>query len=142
MVSIVKVSAVTIVSPLPLCTYHYHALPTPGQAQVGITGDLQESFDKFPTPGDNFMLQIPYILYRDSKNNENSWANAPTLGTNYADKSLQIPTHYPTWGRWGLTMISTLRGVQLSNPLHYSLNNRPWILLSIYHSESSNNNIS
>ena len=27
---------------------------------VGITGDLQKLFDKFPTPGDNFMLQIPY----------------------------------------------------------------------------------
>ena len=58
-------------------------------------------FDKFPILGDNLMLHIPYILYRDSKNNENSWTNAPTLGTNYADKSLQIPTHYPTWGRWG-----------------------------------------
>ena len=32
---------------------------------MGIIGDLLESFDKFPTPGDNFMLQIPYILYRD-----------------------------------------------------------------------------
>ena len=63
--------------------------------------DFQESFDKFPTPGDNFMLQIPYILY----NNENFWTNAPTLGTKYANKSLQIPTHCPTWGRWGLTMI-------------------------------------
>ena len=72
---------------------------------MGIIGDLQESFDKFPTPGDNFMLQIPYILYRDSKNNENSWTNAPTLGTKYADKSLQISTHCPTWGKWGLTMI-------------------------------------
>ena len=27
----------------------------------GMGGDLQESFDKFPTPGDNFMLEIPYI---------------------------------------------------------------------------------
>ena len=32
--------------------------------------NLQELFDKFPIPGDNLMLQIPYILYRDSKNNE------------------------------------------------------------------------
>ena len=92
-----------------LYTYHCHAPPTPGHAQVGIIGDLQESFDKFPTPGDNFMLQIPYILYRDSKNNENSWTNAPTLGTKYADKLLQIPTHFPTWGRWGLTMIGALQ---------------------------------
>ena len=65
------------------------------------------------------MLQIPYILYRDSRNSENSWTNAPTLGTKYADKSLQIATNpHPllqhfictlasilTWGRWGLTMI-------------------------------------
>ena len=28
---------------------------------VGITGDLPELFDKFPTPGDNFMLQISYL---------------------------------------------------------------------------------
>ena len=90
---------------LLLCTYQCHAPPTPGRAWVGITEDLQELFDKFPTPGDNFMLQIPYILYRDSKNNENSWTNAPTLGTNsstlgtnYADKLCwQIPTHCLTW---------------------------------------------
>ena len=37
-----------------------HAPPTPGWADVAISGDLQELFDKFPTPGDNFMLQIPY----------------------------------------------------------------------------------
>ena len=48
------------------------------------------------------------ILYKDPKNNENSWTNAPTLGTNYVDKSLQIPTHCPKWGRWGLTMIGAL----------------------------------
>ena len=80
----------------------------------GLLGDLQESFDKFPTPGDNFMLQIPYILYGDSKNNENLWTNAPTLGTNYAYKSLQIPTRCPTWGRWGLTMIGALPSVLLA----------------------------
>ena len=50
----------------------------------------------------------PWGQFRDSKNNENSWSNAPTLGRNYADKSLQISTHCPTWGRWGLTMIGTL----------------------------------
>ena len=61
-------------------TYYCHAPPTPGRAWVGIIGDLQESFNKFPTPGDNFMLQVPYILYRHSRNNENSWTNAPTLG--------------------------------------------------------------
>ena len=75
---------------------------------MGIIGDLQELFDKFPTPGDNFMLQIPYVLYRDSENNENSWTNAPTLETKYADKLLQIPTHCPTWGGRGLTMIGAL----------------------------------
>ena len=31
-----------------------------GRAEVGISGDLRELFDKFPTPGDDFMLQIPY----------------------------------------------------------------------------------
>ena len=41
-----------------LCTYHCHTPPIPGQVRVKIIGDLQESFDKFPTPG-NFMLQIP-----------------------------------------------------------------------------------
>ena len=63
---------------------------TPHLPQVGTGGDLQELLDKIPTAGDNFMLQIPYILYRDSKNNENSWTNAPTLGTKYADKSAPI----------------------------------------------------
>ena len=33
--------------------------PTPGRAEVGISGDLQELFDKLPTPRDDFMLQIP-----------------------------------------------------------------------------------
>ena len=69
-----------------LCAHHCHAPPTPRRTWVGIIGDLQEHLTNSPTPGDNFMLQIPYILYRDSKNNENSWTNAPTLGTNYADK--------------------------------------------------------
>jgi len=43
-----------------LCIYHCHAPPTPGRAQVGISGDLQKLSDKFPTPGDDLMLQIPY----------------------------------------------------------------------------------
>ena len=43
-----------------LCAYHCKPPPTPGRAMVGIGGDLQKLFDKFPTPGDNFMLQIPY----------------------------------------------------------------------------------
>ena len=93
--------------------------PTPGRARVGIIGNLQESFNKFPTPGANFMLQIPYILYRDSKNNEDSWTNAPTLGTKYADKSLQIPTHCPTWGRWGLTICPPC-SLQVSIPSVYT----------------------
>ena len=57
---------------------------------MGISRDLQELFDKFPNFGNGLMLQIPYILYTGSKNNENSWKNAPTLGTNYVDKLLQI----------------------------------------------------
>ena len=45
--------------------------PTYPRSGTGvISGDLQELFNKFPAPGDDFMLQIPYILYRDSKNNE------------------------------------------------------------------------
>ena len=69
-------------------------LTTLGQAQKGISGDLQELFDRFPNPGNDFMLQIP-ILYRDYKNNENSWTNAPQpwgqimLTIRY--KSLPIP---------------------------------------------------
>ena len=43
--------------------YYCHAPLTLGWAQVGISGDLQELFDKFPTPEDSFMFQIPYILY-------------------------------------------------------------------------------
>ena len=89
-------------------TLMHLSLLCPTYPRSGKGGDLQESFDKFPTPGDNYMLQIPYILYRDSKINENSWTNAPTLGTKYADKSLQISIHCPTWGRWGLTMIGAL----------------------------------
>ena len=44
-------------------------LPQPGRARVGISGEF---LDNFPNHGDDFILQIPYILYRDSKNNENS----------------------------------------------------------------------
>ena len=62
-------------------TYHCQAPPTPG--------DFQELFDKFPTLGEDFMLQAPYILYRVLKN-EICWTNTPTLGTNYADKSPPI----------------------------------------------------
>ena len=79
---------------------------------MGIIGDLQELFNKFPIPGDKFYVAKPLhlVLYTDSKNNENSWTKAPTLGANYADKSLQIPTHCLTWGRWGLTMIGCITG--------------------------------
>ena len=35
--------------------------------------------------------------------------NAPTLGTNYAYKSLKIPTRCLTWDRWLLTMIGALQ---------------------------------
>ena len=42
-----------------LCTYHCHTTPTPGRARVGIIGDLQESFDKFPTPRDNLCCKSP-----------------------------------------------------------------------------------
>ena len=83
----------------------------PTYPRSGTGGDywgFARAIRQIPTPGDNFLLQIPYILYRNSKNNENSRTNAPTLGTKYADKSLQIPTHFPTWGRWGLTMIGAL----------------------------------
>ena len=43
-----------------MCTYQRQAASTPGQAEVEIGGDLQMLDDKFPTPGDNFELQIPY----------------------------------------------------------------------------------
>ena len=54
---------------------HAPIIVMPHLPQVGHRWGLLricKSFDKFPTPGDNFMLKIPYILYRDSKNNENS----------------------------------------------------------------------
>ena len=40
-------------------TYHCHAPPTPGRAWVGIIGDLQESFDKFPAPGTILCCKSP-----------------------------------------------------------------------------------
>ena len=58
-----------------LCPYHCHATPTPGHEQVGIGGNLQELFDKFPTLGDDFMLQI-------SEGFQEYWTNTPTLRTN------------------------------------------------------------
>ena len=36
------------------------SLSRPTHPRSGRGGDLQELFDKFPTPGDDFMLQIPY----------------------------------------------------------------------------------
>ena len=42
-------------------------------------------------------------------------ANAPTLGTSLGDKSLQIPTCCPTWGRWGVTLIGALHTVIKGN---------------------------
>ena len=57
------------------------------------------------------MGQISYKFVLGSQkinNNENSWTNTSTLGTDYADKSLQTPTHYLAWGKWGLTMIGAL----------------------------------
>ena len=35
-------------------------------------------------------------------------ANAPTLGTNFGEKSPTNPTCCPTWGGWGMTMIGAL----------------------------------
>ena len=58
---------------------------------MGMGGDLHKSFDKFPTPGNRFMLQTPCISYRDFKNNENFWTNAPTLGINYAENQYKSP---------------------------------------------------
>ena len=73
---------------------------TPHLPQVGHGWGLLricKLFDIFPTPGDNFMLHIPYIipyiLYRDSKNNEIFWTN---------------PRPLLDWGRWGLTVIGAL----------------------------------
>ena len=62
--------------------------------------------DKFPTPGDNFELQIPYTnpyyLSRVSLTIRPSMAicvaNASTLGTSLGDEC-------PTWGRWDMTLI-------------------------------------
>ena len=36
------------------------SLSRPTHPRSGRGGDLQELFDKFLTPGDNFMLRIPY----------------------------------------------------------------------------------
>ena len=83
-----------------------HAVDPKGDSSTGvISGDLQELFNKFPAPWGRFYATNPYILYRDSKNNEIFGQMLQPWGQNYTDKSLQIPTHCPTWGRWGLTMI-------------------------------------
>ena len=87
--------------------------PTPGRACTG--GDLQKLFDKFPTPGNDFVLQIPYSLYRDFKINEHSRTNAPINPGN----KLHLTNHYKsppainylTWARWGLTMIGAYNGM-------------------------------
>ena len=87
------------------------SLSPPTYPRSGMVGDywgFARVVWQIPHPWGQFYVANPYILYRDSKNNENLWTNAPTLGRNYADKSLQIPTHCPTWGRWGLTMIGAL----------------------------------
>ena len=57
---ITAAGAVSIpIAHMQLCTYHCYAPPTPGRAEVGISGDLQELFDKFPTPWGRFHATNP-----------------------------------------------------------------------------------
>ena len=70
----------------------------PDRVQLEISGDLEELFDQFPTPMDDFMLQIQKILYKNSKLMK-IYGQIPNPGNNYVDKLLQIPTHCPTWSR-------------------------------------------
>ena len=65
--------------------------------------------DKFPPLGTALSSTNSYYLSRESLTIWPSMhairvANAPTLGAN----PLQIPTHCPTWGRWGVTLIGAL----------------------------------
>ena len=94
-----------------MCLSLSQSTPQVAWTQVEISGDSQQRFDEFPTPRDNFMVQISYKFVQGSQkinNNETSWTNASTLGIDYADKSLQTPTHCLAWGKWGLTMIGAL----------------------------------
>ena len=52
---VIRYYAYVLYAPIIVTPHPPHA----GRAEVGISGDLQELFDKFPTPGDDFMLQIP-----------------------------------------------------------------------------------
>ena len=85
---------------------------TPHLPQVGhgwgLLGICKSRLTNSPPLGPILRCKSPTFCIGTSKNDEDSWINAPTLGTKYTDKSLQIPTRCPTWGRWGLTMIGAL----------------------------------
>ena len=84
---------------------------TPGRAQVGINEDLQELLDRFPNPGDDFLCcKSPTFCIGITKIMKILVQMPPTLETNHADNLLQMPTHSPTWDKWGLTMIGALQG--------------------------------
>ena len=89
--------------------YNASIIVTPHLPQVGhgwgLLGICKSRLTNSPPLGPILCCKSPTFCIGTSKNNEDSWTNAPTLGTKYADKSLQIPTRCPTWGRWGLTMI-------------------------------------
>ena len=68
----------------------------------GLLGICKSHLTNSPPLGPISCCKSPTFCIGTSKNNEDSWTNAPTLGTKYADKSLQIPTRCPTWvgGDW------------------------------------------
>ena len=85
------------------------SLSRPTYPRLGTGGDLQELFDKFSIHGDSFTLQIHYIFCIGiPKIMKNFWQICSTPGAKLCWQIATIPTHCPTWGKWGLTMTGTL----------------------------------
>ena len=94
-----------------LCANHCHVPPTPGRVRVGsIIGDLQKSFYKFPTPDDNFMLQIPniWICIGIPKVMKILGQMPQPWGQMLTNRYKSPPIARPGVGAWGLTMIGAL----------------------------------
>ena len=92
-----------------LCAYHCHIPPTPGWAQVEIIWDLQESFDKFPTPGDNLCCKPPTFCTEIPQTMKIPGQMPQPWGQMMLTNRYKSPTHCPTWGRWELKMIGAFK---------------------------------
>ena len=80
-----------------------HIVVTPHLSQVGLRldsgGSLPKLFDKLPTLGDDFMLQISYDFVQIVPNNENSLINEPIRWRKIwlTIAYVQISTHCQIW---------------------------------------------